>query len=336
MGATLHDVCRLSKVSTATVSRVINDSPLVTDSTRKRVLKAIKSVGFHPSHSARTLARGRTDTLGVIFPIIASGFFTEILRGIDEIAANHNFHLMTAFSHGRDDEDKLIHDFIRGRRVDAVILVNLFVPDAVIRTAARYGTPIVLLVRPVKKTKLFWVGIDNIAGADAALTHLFGHGYREIALLAGPDDNHDARQRMIGCQNAAKRAGITLSEKLIWKGVFNEDSGREAVQRWWDSGRPLPQAIFAANDAMAFGAFAFLRKRGVRVPEDVALVGFDDVESASLLELTTVHVPMREMGRAAGEAAIQQALNGRASKGLIVPSNLVVRRSCGCNQAKPS
>src|SRR5437870_4247453 len=125
MYPTLHDVCRRAGVSTATVSRVSNQSPLVADQTRARVLEAMRSLGYRPSHAARTLARQRTDLIGVVFPEIASGFFTEVLDGIDEVAARHNFHLMTGFSHGLSDEEQFVTRLLLERRVDALILMNL-------------------------------------------------------------------------------------------------------------------------------------------------------------------------------------------------------------------
>lgn len=331
MLSTLHDVCKRSGLSTATVSRVLNGSPLVREQTRARVLEAVEALGYRPSHAARTLARRRTDTIGVIFPEIASGFFSEVLRGIDAAAAEHNFHLMTAFSHSDRDERELVMRTVRERRADALILMNLSLPDDFVANAAGHGMPIVLIDRPAEGANLFAVTLDNFGGADAAMTHLLGHGYRRVAVITGPGNSYDFQQRLAGCLQAAERAGIALSDDFVWQGSFTENSGAFAVARWLEAANRPPEAIFASNDSMALGALGVLRERGLRVPEDVALVGFDNIDAARHLDLTTVSVPMREMGRAAAEAAIHQILSGEAQKHRVLATHLVVRRSCGCS-----
>jgi LacI family transcriptional regulator len=323
-------VCRKAGVSTATVSRVINGSPLVTGDTRDRVLKAIRSLGYRPSHAARTLARNRTDILGVVFPEIASGFFTEVLRGIDDVADEHGYHLMTCFSHGLRDEKEFVGRMLRERRMDGLILMNLSTADSAIREMTKHDVPIVLIDRPLEESKLCAITMDNLAGAEAATRHLVEHGHDRIAILTGPEDSYDSRQRFEGFRCALERSNKTIFPDLIWKGAFTEESGIEAMRAWLESRKPLPDAIFASNDAMALGVWSVLRERGVRVPDDVALVGFDDVESARHQELTSVSVPMRAMGRAAAEAAIQQISSHKTQPRRMLPTALVVRRSCGC------
>lgn len=323
-------MCRKARVSTATVSRVINGSPLVTGDTRDRVLKVIRSLGYRPSHAARTLARNRTDILGVVFPEIASGFFTEVLRGIDDVADEHGYHLMTCFSHGLRDEKEFVGRMLRERRMDALILMNLSTPDAAIREMARHDAPVVLIDRPLRESKLCAIIMDNIAGAEAATRHLVEHGYDRIAILTGPEDSYDSQQRFEGFRRALERSNRTIFPDLVWKGAFTEESGQQVMRAWLDAGKELPDAILATNDVMALGAWNVLRERGVRVPDDVALVGFDDIESARHLGLTSVSVPMRAMGRAAAEAAIQQISSRKTQPQRMLPTALVVRRSCGC------
>lgn len=294
------------------------------------MLEAMQALGYRPSHAARTLARQRTELLGVVFPEIASGFFSEVLRGIDEVAAERSFHLMTAFSHGLSDEQQFVSRLLQERRVDALILMNLLLSDDFVRDASRRGIPIILLDRPVEGAELFAVSMDNRGGAEAAMAHLISHEYKSFAILIGPSDNYDAQHRFQGCKEALARAGIPATKVHVWQGGFTEESGRVAIENWLAQGKPLPEAIFATNDAMALGVLAGLRERGLRSPQDVALVGFDDTESARHLELTSVCVPMREMGRLAAEAAIEQISNRQARPSRVVATELVVRRSCGC------
>lgn len=324
--ATVLDVSRKSGVSTATVSRVINQSAHVSPATRVRVLKAIEKLGYMRNHSARALARQCTDTIGVVFPGIDSGFFSEVLKGINEYAASRDYHLMVAFSEGTDGR---IAEYLQAGRVDALILMNLGMSDQFVRQASQRELPIVLIDRPVKDARVASVMIDNQSGADAAMSHLLGLGYKRIAILNGPDGTIDAEQRFEGCQTAAKRAGYKLDKSLIWPGNFFWKSGYELMNNWLDSGKPLPDAMFALNDPMAMGVMEAMHEHGLTVPDDMALVGFDDVQAARYLGLTTVHSPMREMGRVASEAAINLVTGGRTQLEQVLPTELVVRRSCG-------
>ncbi len=162
------------------------------------------------------------------------------------------------------------------------------------------------------------------------MLHLFGHGYRRIALLCGEAENFDAQQRLKGCHEAAAEAGERLDEQLIWQGNFREESGRAAMTDWLDRQPSLPEAIFSFNDAMAIGVMDVLHERNYRVPEDIAVVGFDNVESARHLRLTTVSVPMAEMGRRAAGAAIDLLNNEQPEIHSVLQTELVIRASCGC------
>ena len=332
---TLFDICKRAGVSSATVSRVINQSPLVHARTRSKVMKAIRELGYHPSHAARMLARQRTDTIGVIFPDIAGGFFAEVLGGIDDVAAESQFHIITAFSHGDADTKKLVANFAQERRCDALVVMNLFSSTApVIKSTVKSGMPIVLVDRPVPGVKVHTVSIDNVSGADAAMTHLLDMGYRRVAFITGPTDSYDADQRLEGVRRAVARAGTTLPDEMIWPGNFGEESARQAVKTYLDRWQSLPEAIFACNDSMAIAAIAELKDHGYRVPEDVAVVGFDDIDAARHLGLTSVRVPMREMGTAAAHLALEK-IQGRESPDtqILMASKLVVRRSCGSELA---
>jgi LacI family transcriptional regulator len=332
---TLFDICKKAGVSSATVSRVINQSPLVHARTRTKVMKAIRELGYHPSHAARMLARQRTDTIGVIFPDIAGGFYADVLGGIDDVAAESSYHIVTAFSHGDQDTKKLVAAFAQERRVDAMVIMNLFASTApVIKSAVRDGMAVVLLDRPVPGLKTPTICIDNVNGADAAMTHLLDLGYRRIAYISGPQDNFDAQQRMEGVRRAMNRAGVALTDELVWQGNFGEESARQALRSYLDRWQSLPEAIFACNDAMAISAMATLQDHGYRVPDDVAIVGFDDIDAARHLGLTTVRVPMREMGTAAAHAALEK-IQGQEPvvSTMLMPAKLMVRRSCGAELA---
>ena len=292
-------------------------------------MKAVRELGYMRNHAARALARQRTDTIGVVFPDIDSGFFSEVLKGINEFAVSRDYHLMVAFAQGSDSEQDKVVEYLHAGRVDALILMNLGLSSNFVRQASLQEMPIVLVDRPISGAKITSVMIDNLSGADAAMSHLLGLGYKRIAIMTGPDGTLDAEQRFEGCQVACKRHGVAICEDLVMPGTFSWESGYEVMSRWLDEGKPLPEAMFALNDPMALGVMEAMRERGLRVPDDMALVGFDDVQSARYLGLTTVRSPMREMGRAASEAAINLVDGESAAAEQVLPTELVVRSSCG-------
>lgn len=331
---TIADVSRRTGLSTATVSRVINNSPNVRAETRRRVLKAVRELGYSLNHTARSLARRRTDAIGVIFPSFDTGFFSEVLKGINEVAAAANRHLMVAFSLGGQDQEDLVREYLHAGRVDTLILMNLTMSEDFIRELNNASMPIVLIDRPVRAARLATVSLNNMGGAASGMEHLIDLGYRRIAVIRGPVDTFDAEQRLAGCTQALEAAGMELNKALTWQGDFTEAGGYRVVDAYLSRGELAPDAVFALNDQMALGAMAALRKHGLGVPDDVAVIGFDDIEPARHLGLTTVASPMRQMGREATELAVQAA-DPAADHGpspgqsRLLQTELVVRRTCG-------
>lgn len=331
MKVTLFDVSREAGVSSATVSRVLNGQPLVKEQTRKRVEEAMRTLGYRPSHAARVLAGQRTHTLGVIFPEIDTGFFAVVLRGIDRQAAAGGYHVLTAFSRGEKDELEQVDRFLRERRVDALILMNISLPPSYVKQLQKSDLPVILLDRPVRGRRLHSISLDNIQGARDSVLHLArAHRVRRLGVITGPLDNYDSQQRLKGCRAAAAACGITLRPDWMACGDFSEDGGYRVMQSWLKRKGALPQAVMALNDAMAIGAWQALREHGRNVPDDVRLTGFDDNQMARFLDLTTVHVPMRELGEAAARAAVASIKGDPAARRHVLPTRLVIRRSCGC------
>src|SRR4051812_47380390 len=269
---TLYDVSRLSGVSSATVSRVFNDTARVSDDVKKRVLDAARTLSYEPSHAARSLAVRRTQTLGAIFPEIASGFYADVLAGIDEVAAESGFDVLASFVGKRRSRPELVKRLLRQGRVDALLLLNL--DDSIdLKPESVDQLPIVLIDREISGSSLPVVGMDNVGGAEAMIEHLFEHGHRRIAILTGPDGNYDSEQRLLGCRRACARLGLALDEKLVWRGAFTPASGVRAARTYLDSKSGIPDAVFCFNDAMAIGMLGELQRSGISVPGDVALAG---------------------------------------------------------------
>lgn len=329
---TLHEVSKRAGVSIATVSRVVNGSPLVKPATRERVEEVIRELNYAPSFAARMLARDTTDTLGVVFPDLDSGFFVEVLQGIYQEAARQGFDLMIAFGHHPEDEMRLIRQYVMERRVDALIIMNLHLDESFLQTVQGVRTPLVLLDRPYPHPGSFSLSIDNMLGASTMMKHLADdHGYRRIAVLTGPSGTWDADQRLEACRQTAAEAGISLPDELIWPGQFSEVSGYQAVDAFLGRGTALPDAVFALNDQMAVGALQRFREAGIDVPGQVALAGFDDTALARHLGLSTVHIPLQEIGQQAVEAAIAHINHpDRSHVEILVPTDIVLRASCGC------
>ena len=332
MSVTLYDISEKAGVSTATVSRVINDSPVVTERTRLKVMKIIEELHYHPNPAARSLAGQTTQTLGVLFPDLDSGFYTEVLLGIDGEAAQRGYHLMTGFSHGEEDEERMVRHYLASRRIDALIVMNLTFSNAFLTELSESAAmPIVLLDRPFPGSRMVSVSMNNEQGAEMAVRHLVStHGYRDLCVIRGPRNNYDTEGRMVGVCRAAERLNIHIPDDRIVDGDYTEDSGFEAMDRMIRAGQKLPDAVFAMNDAMALGALSALTASGIRVPEQVAVIGFDDIISARHMRLSSVKVPMREMGRIAAQLALQGVAGKEEPLSRVVDLELAIRSTCGC------
>lgn len=329
--ATLYDVSRLSGASIATVSRVFSGKAKVGDETRRRVMEAADQLAFEPSHIARALAGRKTQTLGAIFPEIASGFYADVLAGIDEVAAESGFDVLASFVGKRRSRPEMVKRLLRQGRVDALIVLNLE-SSMDLKAEDVSQLPIILIDREISGANLPVVGLDNVGGAEAMIEHLFEQGHRRIGLVTGPSGNYDSEQRLLGCKQAMARLGLELEESLIGMGDFTLESGVQAVRDWLDAGVSLPDAIFCFNDAMAIGVLNELQRNELSVPGDVALAGYDNVEAAGHLSLTSVASPMRLMGQVAARWAVDLINKNERAEGHKLQVRLVVRNS---SAAKP-
>ncbi|OYD16783.1 hypothetical protein CH333_02720 [candidate division WOR-3 bacterium JGI_Cruoil_03_44_89] len=331
MPGTIKEVAERAGVSITTVSRVINGNPKVRQDTRERVYEVIKELGYVPSAIARGLTLGRTHTIGLILPEIADGFFSQVIRGADEAAVRQNFHLLVSTFHSHRSDEELSFRLLGEGRVDGLILMDPTLGDDFLMEFHRSSFPIVVLCKKIKYTNCKYVVIDDLQGAYQAVVHLIKHGYKRIATIRGPLDNYDAFQRLAGYKSALKDYNIKLNPEYIVDGNFQWEGGESAMHILLDLVQP-PDAVFAANDPMAIGAMEAVKKRGLSIPKDMAIIGFDDIELARLVTppLTTVHLPMYELGAMAVES-ITGMLKGKSTRRKnILKTGLVIRKSCGC------
>jgi LacI family transcriptional regulator len=337
MKPTIYSIAAQAGVSIATVSRAFNGSPRISEATRERVMQIAHEMGYQPSASARNLAMSSTETLALVFPQISGPYFSEFINGAESVARSHQYHLLVYSSLDADQEDPLLN--LLPARTDGIILGTRSSSTAYIHRLHQRRFPFILLGREVPGLETHSLHPDNERGALDITRHLIGvHGYQQIAFICGPQDQLHNSERLQGYQRALNEAGLALDPQLLAPGNFDEASGYAAAQMLLER-QPRPQAIFAANDQMAIGAIAAANERGLHVPEDLAVVGFDDIPTAPYLQppLTTVNVAIFEQGAQAVQLLLKQiAEPNLPARVLHIPTRLVVRHSCGCNPLPPA
>ena len=327
MPATIKDVARAAGLSVATVSRAMNGAANILPDTKQRVLDAAAKLRFMPSGAARSLITRRTDTIGALLPDLYGEFFSEFIRGIDQAARASGLHLLVSSSHGDADEAAAALRAMNGR-VDGLLVMSPHADARFLSQNLPVGLPAVLVNTATSLPGHARFVVDNFGGAQAMTRHLAASGHKRIAFVTGPGGNPDAAERLRGYRAALPKG----AQEIVFEGSFTEESGWAAGQRIAQA-RPRPDAVFAANDMMAIGCLAALAAAGVRVPEDVALGGFDDIPIARYVSpaLTTIRVPIAELGAAALDALANAIENpgGKPGRTRVIPIELVVRHSCG-------
>ncbi len=302
---TIHDIARQAGVSPSTVSRVLNSTTPVAEDKRAAVTSAISQLNYRPSLVAQGLARGKSTVVGVLTQDIASPFYGEILRGIEYGLRGSVYHPIFANGNWRLEDEYDALEILRSRQPEAIILLGGHLPDAEILAVAE-DLPLIAVGRLIKGFEDHCVRVDDFQGAYLATRHLLDRGHRRIAHIAGLASHQDTRDRQAGYCHALTEADVPINPDLIIEGTLQEQSGLMAVETLLVRASPFT-AIFAANDQMAYGARLALYRRGIRVPEDVSLVGFDDLPGSAYTTppLTTVRQPTLEMGRAAARAVLR-------------------------------
>jgi DNA-binding LacI/PurR family transcriptional regulator len=330
---TLAEVARLAAVSTATVSRVVNRSPNVRPDTRRTVEEVIAKLGYVPNRAARTLVTRRTDTIALVVSesesrVFSDPFFPATVQGISAALADSELQLLLLLAQGEREHEKVAR-YLRQGHVDGVILMSLHGTDPLPRALSDARIPTVLSGRPRPGERLPYVDADNRGGARAATAHLLSSGRSTVATITGPLDMTVGVDRFEGYADALREAGEPVRDELVEHGDFSEESGGLAMRRLLDR-RPDLDGVFVANDPMAIGALEALRADGRRVPEDVAVVGFDDIAAAASTTppLTTVRQPLEEMTKAMTELLLRRMSDpGTVEEAVVCPTTLVRRAS---------
>jgi len=331
---TLEDIAKQVGVSRSTVSRVVNGSPNVSPEVRQQVLEAIRITGFHPNAAARSLASQRTRVIGLVLPRSVSSFFTDpffpqLTQGIALGCNTNDLSLSLFLVTNKEDEDKIMPRISRSGMLDGILVQSGRADDPLMERLTSSRIPCVILGRPFKDAGISYVDVDNVKAAYVATKHLTDLGYKHIATITGSHGSTVTLDRIEGYTKALTDAGYPINPFLIAKGEFSETSGYEAMMNLLPH---KPDAIFIASDLMASGAIRALQDSGLHVPEDIALVGFDDIPLAALtkIRLTTVRQPIPQIGTKAVELLIDLIENGtQPSRNYILETELIVRDSCG-------
>ncbi len=330
---TIADVAERAGVSIATVSRVLNGTAPVTETTMAQVQAAIADLQYVPYAAARSLASKKTNTLGLLLPEISSDFMPPLLRGVELGARESGLGLLIA-TRGVGNANTIWRSPLGEHNTDGLLIFTDSLDEAELTRLYQLNFPLVLLYQsPPQDLHIPCVAFENKLGAQKLVGHLIEvHGYRRIAFLAGPEGNEDSYWRERGYRESLAGHAIPFDPRLVARGGFKREMGQSAVEKWLAAGLEM-EAIFAGDDGTASGVITALQQAGKRVPEDVAVVGFDDVPTARYLTppLTTVRAPIETAGREAARQLVRLIRRQQADPLILLPTELVIRRSCGCS-----
>ena len=330
---TLEKVAELAGVSRATASRVVNSSPGVSERARVSVEKAIKQLGYIPNRAARSLVTRRSDAVALVVPatparFFADPFFAGIVRGVSQILSDSPFQLVLSIPQSAEQNERF-EQYVLNGHTDGVIVVSFPLDNPLVEKLVSAPVPAVLCGRPDGGLDVSYVDADNCGGAQSAVDFLIGSGRRRVATITGPQDTTPGLDRCEGYRNALTEAGIELDESLEAEGDFSQSSGQRAITELL-ARHPDVDAVFAASDLMAAGALRALLDSGRHVPDDVAVIGFDDSQAAVLAspKLTTVRQPIEAMGRELASMLVNQITSGEAEpKNVVLDTKLILRES---------
>lgn len=332
----LEDIARKAGVSRSTVSRVINNEPYVREQTRQKVLEIIERERFSPNPAARALVTQRTRVIGVVIPSTInvvfedSFYFPTLLQGVADATHARDYAMLLWLGKDGEDQERFQNRVTKNRLMDGLIIASATLNDPFVERLVQSDLRFVMVERPSNyHDRVSYVTVDNVSAAQVAVEHLINHGRRKIATITGALDNPDGQDRLEGYKKALKRSGIPFNPALVAEGRFTRKAGYLGMRQLLDQDI---DAVFAASDLTAMGALDALRETDLRVPEDLALVGFDDLPyaSESTPQLTTVRHPIQDKGARATMLLLDliEGALGRPQQ-VLLPTQLVIRQSCG-------
>jgi DNA-binding LacI/PurR family transcriptional regulator len=333
MSVTLKDIAEHLNISVSTVSRVVNNKDRVDPQTRKRVLNALEEFQYRPNEVARSLKRKTSKAIGIVVPDISNVFFSTVIKGVESVARQYGYSVIVCNSdESREIEDEYT-DLLLQKQVSALIIATVGGNMDFFKLYKRAGVPVVFIDNIPKMDSNFdFVAIDNIKASYKLVEHLVKLGHKEIAIITGSLNETTALERLQGWENCLKDNNITIRKEWIATGDFKQQSGYNSMQRLLN-GRKVPTAVFAANNFLSYGAIRAILDANLRIPEDIALVGFDAVDLTGLVRprITSVIQPAEEIGVIAGEIIMRKINNNKTAvfEKVILEPQLVIKESCG-------
>ena len=327
--ATIKDICARTGFSVATVSRALNNKPKVSKYARETIATTIQKLGYKPNAIARMLSRKQTDIIGVVLHQMTSGFYASVMCGIDFAAREHHLHMLSAVAY-QDQERNTYYDMLSEARVDGLIVVDPTLDRSVISQLKSYRRPIVLVQKTLTDPFVATVNTNDEEAACATLRHMLKKGYRDLLLVLGTPEPEDNHRRLNGCKKALAEYGLSMRNVRTITGYYSAAETVKVFRKYRAETQTLPRAIFAFNDDMALAIMKELRLAGIRVPEDIAIAGFDGIDASDYVGLTTVKIPMIEMGKEAVRIlAARIAKPNLRAPHLVLKSKLLPRESTG-------
>jgi len=330
MAVSIKDIAKVARVSHSTVSRALRDSPLISEETKTRVRRIAQEMGYSPSAVARGLVTKQTRTLGLVVTTIADPFVAEVVEGIEALAQDKGYSILLCQSRSDADRELASVEILREKRVDAIIVTASRVGSLYLPLLERLSVPIVLINNQQEGRYIHSVGTDNLHGGRLAAGHLVELGHRRVAYITGPEWAAQSRLRREGARQVLLEEGLDLDPDLVVQGTGRSDGGEEAMRALLDRSNP-PTAVFCYNDLTAIGVMRSARVAGLQVPDDISVVGYDDIAYASYVmpPLTTIRQRRYEMGYQATEMALALLAGGKTVTNSLVQGQLVARGSSG-------
>lgn len=341
MAATLKKIAQIAGVNISTVSRALNDSPLITQETKEKVLAIAESMNYFPNSLARGLVNHKSETIGIILPkifFLQGPFFSEVLRGIEHVSVRNGYNILIASATGKKQEKNFPFNLTRGKRIDGMVIINEQQRIRNLLAIKKENFPFVFLNRYIKDAAINCVSSDNMQGGYLATNHLIKLGHRRIAAVTGSFKMAASHERLQGYKSALEEQGIAFDMKLVQEGLFEQgiESGVECTKRFFEQ-EELPTAIFAFSDEIAIGVMQVIKNKGLRIPEDIAVVGYDNIEYSAHLSppLTTISQNPFTIGSESCQMLINILNDQSLEKNhILIPVNLIVRDSCGSKKEK--
>lgn len=327
--ATIKDVAKSAGVAVSTVSYALNGSSKVSEETRNKVLKAAEELNYIPNSFAQNLKKSKKDLIALIVLGINGPVHDKLIMGIQDVAVMFGYNLIIFCE--ANSQSAASYSFLKENIVDGAIIMSSNITDKEVLELSSTGLPLVLLDRKLDSSDVCSVLIDNRKGASEAVRHLIELNHKKIGFINGPENSYDNADRFKGYLDTLCSYGLDAKDSYILKGAFTEQSGYDVMKKFLDESREIPTAFFSANDEMLIGAMRAIKEKGLQVPEDIALIGFDDIQAATYVHptISTIKRPLYELGSFSAHTLFNLITGKMKSSGITLDVELVIRESSG-------